>query len=619
MKMKRKRIIIFAVLVLFLSSSMNLPVNFSEAQDINIAPVADFTYSPTLVLSVNQTISFTDTSTSAAIGGSIVSWLWDFGDGTGSTLQNPTHAYSVAGAYTVTLTVTDDDGLTDSESKEITIYGPFTLYLPPTADFTYTTFILLTVNQTISFTDTSTDTDGSIVSWLWNFGDGTTSTVQHPTHAYSVAGAYTVTLTVTDDDGLTDSESKEIAIGTISLIPINVTISNIVINPANPEPIKVDNVSIRSLFPYGNLSLQALVNPEIITPFEKIEDVASCIKSDILSEDAGVLLYLEDYPDIINTISDLTMDILNETPELLGNLELLVEKVEEQATSTQVLTGIQESSIQTSGFGLIDIIWYILKYFIPASPGITVTYIGSGTGHEYTHFIVDTSNTVYAMTIVADGNIIGHVGEGWFAFPWSQGEFGKTFAAEGQHYIIAYPTILESVDWLRDMFTSGFLVYIGDDTIVRIPIEDITHNMTLQPVINETSTIELEIYSGEKLMRAWIKVNLTLEEMVVEVDNVAAVTSESFEISNNRLYMNTETGKKLVDITPDMVAQKANLRQVDSIELRDNGGPTYEIVGTRESNLLWFIPVDMDVTVRLNAETGSVETMEKPWWGFLAS
>ena len=618
--MKRKRIIIFAVLALFLSSGINLPVNFSEAQDIDItiAPTADFTYPSYLLLTVNQTISFTDTSTD--LDGSIVSWLWDFGEGTGSTLQNPTHAYSATGTYTVTLTVTDNDGLTDSESKGITIQEFFTIRVPPTADFTYPSYLLLTVNQTISFTDTSTDLDGSIVSWLWDFGEGTGSTLQNPTHAYSATGTYTVTLTVTDNDGLTDSESKGITIGTISLIPINVTIRNIVINPSNPEPIKVDNVSIRSLFPYGNLSLQALVNPEIITPFEKIEDVASCIKSDILSDDAGVLLYLEEHPDIINVISGLTMDILNETPELLGNLELLVEKVEEQATSTQVLTGIQESSIQTSGLGLTEIILRILKYFIPAPPGITVTYIGSGENHEYTHFIVDTSNTVYTMTIVADGDIIGHVGEGWFTYPWSHGGLSKTFATKGQHYIIAYPTILESVDWLRDMFTSGFLVYIEDDTIVRIPIENITHNMTLQPVINETSTIELKIYSGEKLKRACIKVNLTLKETVIEVDNIAAVTSESLEISNNRIYMsNTETGKKLVDITPDMVAQKANLRQVDSIELRDNGWPTYEIVGTRESNLLWLIPVDMDVTVRLNAETGSVETMEKPWWGFLAS
>jgi PKD repeat protein len=61
-----------------------------------------------------------------------------------------------------------------------------------------------------SFTDSSTDSDGSIVSWSWDFGDGGTSTAQNPTHDYASAGTYTVTLTVTDDDGATDSESKTV-------------------------------------------------------------------------------------------------------------------------------------------------------------------------------------------------------------------------------------------------------------------------------------------------------------------------------------------------------------------------------------------------------------------------
>ncbi|MFC2141004.1 PKD domain-containing protein, partial [Acidobacteriota bacterium] len=61
-----------------------------------------------------------------------------------------------------------------------------------------------------NFTDTSTDPDGTIVSWLWDFGDGNTSTQQNPSHTYAADGTYTVTLTVTDDCDLTDSISKSV-------------------------------------------------------------------------------------------------------------------------------------------------------------------------------------------------------------------------------------------------------------------------------------------------------------------------------------------------------------------------------------------------------------------------
>jgi Zn-dependent metalloprotease len=161
----------------------------------NIPPTADFTYT------VNDlTVDFTDTSNDP--DGTIVSWLWDFGDGNTSTAQNPSHTYATYGTYTVTLTVTDDDDATGSVSKDVTLTAP----TPPTAGFTYTTDCL-----TACFTDTSTD-DGTIVSWLWDFGDGNTSTQQNPCHTYAAAGTYTVTLTVTDDDTLTDSTSQSVTV-----------------------------------------------------------------------------------------------------------------------------------------------------------------------------------------------------------------------------------------------------------------------------------------------------------------------------------------------------------------------------------------------------------------------
>jgi len=77
----------------------------------------------------------------------------------------------------------------------------------PVAGFTYSTNLL-----TVTFTDQSYDPDGSIVSWNWNFGDGGTSGAQNPVHTYPASGTYTVTLTVTDNEGATDDFSDDVTV-----------------------------------------------------------------------------------------------------------------------------------------------------------------------------------------------------------------------------------------------------------------------------------------------------------------------------------------------------------------------------------------------------------------------
>ena len=86
---------------------------------------------------------------------------------------------------------------------------------PPMADFSYSCSAL-----TCDFTDASSDGDGSVVGWAWNFGDGGTSAAQHPSHTYSAPGSYTVTLTVIDDDAASDNSSQWVMpneTGTINL------------------------------------------------------------------------------------------------------------------------------------------------------------------------------------------------------------------------------------------------------------------------------------------------------------------------------------------------------------------------------------------------------------------
>lgn len=146
---------------------------------------------------VGETLSFSGAD-STDPDGHIVSYVWDFGDGTTGSGVNVTHSYSMAGSYKVTLTVTDNGGSGDSATHTVQINEPTSKNQPPKAVIRGPTSGL--VGETLSFSGSdSTDSDGRIVSYAWDFGDGTTGSGVNVTHVYTTAGSYQVTLTVTDD------------------------------------------------------------------------------------------------------------------------------------------------------------------------------------------------------------------------------------------------------------------------------------------------------------------------------------------------------------------------------------------------------------------------------------
>lgn len=185
---------------------------------INQPPEPGFAFSPQNPL-MGETIYFTSTSTDP--DGEIASYQWSFGDGTTSDQANPTHVFPVTAEpkeYQVVLTVSDDAG------KSASIVQPVSFALKeisaPTADFTFSPQNP-GIGETVSFTDLSSDEDGSIVAYQWFFGDGGSSTQQNPQHRYSIdePAVFNVQLTVTDNDGQSATIIKEIIVGNIDNQP----------------------------------------------------------------------------------------------------------------------------------------------------------------------------------------------------------------------------------------------------------------------------------------------------------------------------------------------------------------------------------------------------------------
>jgi PKD repeat protein len=151
------------------------------------APVANFSGTPTSGTEPLD-VNFSDLST-----GSVTSWSWTFGDGGNSTSQNPSHTYTSAGTYNVSLTVTGPGG-SDGETRNgyITV-NPCVL---PTAGFTGSP-TSGEVPLNVNFSNSSS----GATSYAWTFGDGGTSTSTNPGHTYTSAGTYTVELTATNSCG----------------------------------------------------------------------------------------------------------------------------------------------------------------------------------------------------------------------------------------------------------------------------------------------------------------------------------------------------------------------------------------------------------------------------------
>jgi hypothetical protein len=142
-----------------------------------------------------------DGSGSFDADGTIASWSWDFGDGVDGSGETPSHAYTMNGIFDVTLVVQDSNGLIDAVQTTATIG---TGNVPPTADANGPYAAETGAAITFDGSDSS-DPEGAIASYAWDFGDSASGSGETTTHTYATEALFSVTLTVTDAAGATDS------------------------------------------------------------------------------------------------------------------------------------------------------------------------------------------------------------------------------------------------------------------------------------------------------------------------------------------------------------------------------------------------------------------------------
>jgi PKD repeat protein len=157
-------------------------------------------------------------------GGYIVRWDWVFGDGSTLTVNFPgnpnvTHIYNNYGTFNVTLTITTNDSCTKTVTKPVVVAPN------PLANFSFESTCQ---NAPVQFNDLSQSGSGSISDWLWNFGDPASgasniSTLQDPTHTFSAASTYTVSLIVTNSGGCKDTVSVPVIVHSLPTVDFTST------------------------------------------------------------------------------------------------------------------------------------------------------------------------------------------------------------------------------------------------------------------------------------------------------------------------------------------------------------------------------------------------------------
>jgi gliding motility-associated-like protein len=222
------------VFTVSLTITSNFGCTSGQTQTVSISEMPNANFLTTQGSACSPTVGFTNTS--SITNGSIIVNNWSYGDGNTATLQNGSNVYSSTGTFSVQLTVTSNMGCKDS-----VVYPVFISPLPVAA-FSAN---IVCLNNTTSFTNSSSVNNGTITFTNWNFGDGNQSTLNQPNYQYLSAGTYTVTLSVTSNSNCTNSVTHVVTVNPLPNVAFtanNVCEGNIV-NYTNNSTIANGNIS----------------------------------------------------------------------------------------------------------------------------------------------------------------------------------------------------------------------------------------------------------------------------------------------------------------------------------------------------------------------------------------
>ena len=221
-----------------------IPMNVNIA--LSLAPIA-----PIAVINgpykgkIGDVIQFSSAGSNDP-DGTITAYQWDFGDSSFSTQANPTHAYGSQQIFAVKLTVTDNSGATNTATTSCTIIAP----KDPLAEANGPYSVM--VGDTLNVTSVgSSDPDGTIVEYRWDFGDGSGYSFDlNSSHVYSTDGNFTITLRVKDDDGRTHEDTAQVNITPLPIDPVADNVGTGIVK--SPVPVALTNdVAVPSIVNTG--------------------------------------------------------------------------------------------------------------------------------------------------------------------------------------------------------------------------------------------------------------------------------------------------------------------------------------------------------------------------------
>ncbi len=291
---------------------------FTDQITVFSEPNSSFSITQPVTGCIPYSVSYQDNS--VPVASTIVSWIWDFGDGNISTQQNPTHTYTNTGVYDLSLIVIDDNGCQGDTtvSDFMELFSPFSLDFETNPNNAQTSTCL--DNISVDFNGLPDNTGGPY-TYAWNFGDGSSSTEQNPAKTYSSTGVFNVTLQVTDQTSqcvVSETKANYIEIEDVNpsfITDINTGCIGLNVQFENTSNV-IKNGQVVTWYYGDGDSLQGnATNANILNTSHSYNSIGTYTPSIKVNTNNGECIETYTLPSVIQTSNPPTVDFIADTTE----------------------------------------------------------------------------------------------------------------------------------------------------------------------------------------------------------------------------------------------------------------------------------------------------------------